>query len=411
MNLKELRAKLGQLADAMTAIQSKADDEGRDLSDAEVAQFEKHEAEVQDVKDRIAKLEGDQRRREAARNLEMGNMRGGDGVRFYRDVQSGKAIAVLSNKARFAELPRYSSRDLPADALGEFICAKVTGRWDRYPAVGFAQSEGVNTAGGFLVPDGLWGQYIDLSRVPSTAIAAGAQTLMFDTETLRLGRITADPAMEVKGENASFSGNDIEFDSILLTSRTHGQVVTASREWFEDCPNAAEIVTNTLARAQGAALDRLIYQGDGGADGMLTPFQGAQSQAISVGGAVDWGHLLDAIEDVRDNNGEPNAYVTTPGIRTDLSKLVINSETLHYAPAPDDVAALQRFTSNNVAAGELLLGDFRQIIVGIRSQARIELSTQADQAFDRHQVKVKLTWRGDLNAFHGNQLVRLHAIT
>jgi HK97 family phage major capsid protein len=94
-----------------------------------------------------------------------------------------------------------------------------------------------------------------------------------------------------------------------------------------------------------------------------------------------------------------------------LSKLVINSETLHYAPAPDDVAALQRFTSNNVAAGELLLGDFRQIIVGIRSQARIELSTQADQAFDRHQVKVKLTWRGDLNAFHGNQLVRLHAIT
>lgn len=118
--------------------------------------------------------------------------------------------------------------------------------------------------------------------------------------------------------------------------------------------------------------------------------------------------------DLWGQNFEPNAYVTSPTIAGDLDAITsgdgTNSAKLWLGPPPP-VEPLTRYVTSNVPDTTIIIGDFTQLVIGLRQQPLIEISTEAENAFSKHQVLVKVTFRGDCQCLHSNAFHTLDGVT
>lgn len=330
---------------------------------------------------------------------------GAAGIETWQDVRTGKPVPVLSQGQSLASITPGAS----GLSLGRAIRGMITGNWtgaEREQAL----ATNANPAGGYLVPDPLSASVIDRARNLAVLSRLGARVVPMESSTLRIARISGDPTIDDKVENESFSGDSLTFDAVSLTAHTLGQVVTISRELIDDAPNAAAIIENTLAQALAVKMDSLMLNGSGSAE-PLGVMNDPNVQTTSIGGSLDFDDLLDALEDVMDQNAEPTGMVTTPLLTTALRKLKINSEANHYATAPAAIRDLLWLTSNQVDSGELYIGDFSQVLIGVRLQPEIQISQEAGAAFENFQTKIRVVWRGDVAAEHSDHLLKLTGAT
>ena len=65
----------------------------------------------------------------------------------------------------------------------------------------------------------------------------------------------------------------------------------------------------------------------------------------------------------------------------------------------------------SAASGGLYLGDFRQVLIGLRSDARVEVSASGDDTFTRHQIGIKIVLRADINFAHADMFCYLSGIS
>jgi len=166
------------------------------------------------------------------------------------------------------------------------------------------------------------------------------------------------------------------------------------------------VIQNSIAQAMALELDRVALVGTGTAP---QP-RGLQNVAgintvTSVGTPADYSKFLDAIYEVRLDNYEPNAIINSVRTAKTLAKLYtgISSDKTPLM-APSDYTALSRFVSNqvpvNLGAGTneslAFVGDFSQLLIGLRKNITIEISRDADDAFAKDQVMIRAIWRGDV---------------
>lgn len=327
----------------------------------------------------------------------------------WRDLRTGESVHVLDKRHRLVDLPSKSPVHPSELSLGRSIVASITGDWSNAKAELRALGGNVNTVGGYLVPDELSMNVIDLARAESVLMRAGAQTVPMTSDFLAIARIAADPTFEQKDENATFSGSDINFDRVQLTSRTIGQVIYVSNELLADAVNMAQVIDTTLARAFATELDRLAIRGTSG-EGLDGLSNKAGIQTTAIGGALDWDKVLDAYEDILDKNTVPTGMITTPAISIALSKLKIASEANHYLTGPPGEAAqLARFTTNQAASGEAYVANFATVLFGIRLAPTIQISTH--EKFSDNKTSIRLVWRGDVVLEHSDWIVSLTGIT
>jgi len=76
-----------------------------------------------------------------------------------------------------------------------------------------------------------------------------------------------------------------------------------------------------------------------------------------------------------------------------------------WLDAPPTLRTVQFLQSTNCPTDKLILGDFSRYAMGLRTSASVEASTTAGEAFERHQVRVKISMRFDFvplmeQAFH-----------
>lgn len=392
---------------AMTRLHETAEKEGRDLTDEERTQWDKLDVELEAIGGRLAS---------ATRSTQLGTASMGEPSEIPilgLDASSGKPVFCLSKQHRFVDLPDAEINGVHVSDLsfGRLVKAIATGDWTHAPHEKLAMSESVNTAGGYLVPDQMSRQIIDLARAKSVLIGLGMQVVTMTSETLRMARLITDPTFAVTSENATIASSDAAFDALTFTAHKIACRVPISRELAADAPNVPQAVEDAIAGGLAAELDRQCLAGNGSGEmlGVLNN-SGITTTDASVG-AISYTDLLDALEDVRDNNGEPNAYVTTAAIRTFINKLLINSESEHYAIAPPEVAALERAWTSNMSAQNLLVGDYSQLILGLRQSPTIEITTEGHESFEKHQLQIKCVWRGDCNVAHADQFALLGGIT
>jgi HK97 family phage major capsid protein len=320
---------------------------------------------------------------------------------------------MLSANERLAD---QGGRKPTGAHLGKMLRGMITGKWDdadlerRY----LAQSGGVNTQGGYLVPEQLSAEILDLARAQSVLFRAGCRTVEMETDSLIMAKQTADATYYNVGENQSITESELTFGAVTFTAKKIAALIRCSNELLQDAPNAADAIQTALTNGLAVNLDRLALVGNGGSDGILGLTGNANITAVAAGGAISWEKLNEAATGVWAANYTPNAYILHPTIYSDATMLTTGdgaTAAKGWLPAPPIVARLTDLQTTAITTALGLVGRFTECAWGVRLQADVQMSPIADTAFSKFQTLIRCVFRGDFQALQTAAFHRLSGIT
>lgn len=269
--------------------------------------------------------------------------------------------------------------------LGDIMRAMILG--PNGDAERRALSEGSDSAGGYTVPTPLAREFIDRLRAQSVLMRAGARTVPMDSETLAMARLETDPVAAWKAENASFTESDPTFSRVLLEAKTLRGLVKVSRELLDDSVNISQMLQQAMVQACALEFDRAGLIGSGTAPEPRGILNTVGINAIELGsgngGALDgYDDIADALYELDlDNAGEPTAAIWHPRLSRFYTKLKDGDG--RPVQLPERIAAIPKLPTTQLPIDQevgtadtctsMLLGDFTQLLGGIRSDIRIEL--------------------------------------
>jgi HK97 family phage major capsid protein len=281
--------------------------------------------------------------------------------------------------------------------LGLLVRGVVTGEWGGAELERKATlSTNLSSAGGFLVPEPLANQVIDLARNQSYVVAAGAGTVAMTSSTLDIAKLLSDPTVSWYPENGTIAETDVTFGRASFKANKMACVVRISNELLEDAANVQTIVENAIASAIALELDRTAIVGTGAGQPLGVTVATGVNAISGVGTLADYDDFIDAVFACRGYNFNPNAAMYSPTTGKKLAKMVtgLASDLTKLVP-PADFANLQKFVTNQIGDTVAVVGDWSQYMIGLRSQIRIDVSREADTSFMKNQVLIRATYRGD----------------
>ena len=303
---------------------------------------------------------------------------------------------------------KYRSHERLADAyqgandlsLDRVIRGIATGYWAGAEAEKRAMSEGTATAGGHLVPAPLAARVIDKARSQSVAVQAGASTVPMDSETLKYATVTGDPTIAIVGEGSAISDSDFTFGSSTLTAFKLASLHFVSLELLEDANNLESFIESSLAEQFALGMDNQVLNGTGSSapTGILNT-SGINSVAVS-GALANYDKFSDGVGEIRkDNFYNPLGMVIHPRDVAALDKL--KDTTNQPLVPPQSYSALNMFQSSQLAIdggsgsdeSNIIIGDFSELLLGMRTELRLEISREAKDAFEKGQVAIRAYMR------------------
>lgn len=265
-------------------------------------------------------------------------------------------------------------------------------------------------AGGFTIPETMSLSIIDKVRNKSVINRAGAPTTPMATPEVSIPEFLTDPTCEWLGEHQQFTPSDPTFGLNYLRARKLGCYVILSVELLQDSSLAAAAVENAIAQSLALNLDSALLHGNGSALKPLGITEWANVQTEAIGGALVMDKISEAVEAIRVVNGEPNAAVMTPQIAGHIDRLK-NGDGTYLVPniVPESIRGITRIASNQVNSGYLVVGDFTQVLVGMRTEMRIEMDKSI--YFDKMQVAIRAYLRCDMHLIRQNHFYVMSGIT
>lgn len=302
--------------------------------------------------------------------------------------QNGQTIKPLGKNDRLAAQFVGQGVQAAGFGFGEYVKSMVagTGRQE----IRNALSEGTDSAGGYTVPSLLMAQLIDAMRAKTVAVQAGAITIPLETEKTTIARLDSDPQAGWRLERGAVKESDPTFGAVTFTARSLACLVKVSRELLEDSINIDSAIMMAFAGAMAGELDRVALFGSGTAPEPRGLFNTAGVASVSMGtngGALtDYAKMLDAIYETEINNASaPSAWVMSP--RTSRVINGLTDTTGQPLNAPKAISDIPRLVSSAVPvnqthgtatnASPIILGDFSQLLIGVRTQLRIEVMREA----------------------------------
>ncbi len=282
-------------------------------------------------------------------------------------------------------------------------------------------SEGTDSLGGFTVPDILSAQFIDRMRNAMVTQRAGARIVPLASDVVNIARLAAGPTFAWKLENNPITAGDLTLERVQFTARTLPVLVKMSVELAEDSANIDDVIERELSAALAGELDRVALIGTGTAPEPrgIRNQSGVTIQA-PLGGAngstpVNFDFLIDAAGVVVAANFDVDAIARVYHSRTAKTLWKLKEATTN-APlaAPAVVQKWREYLTNalpiNLTTGtstdttDAFVGDFRELLIGIRTSFRLEVSRQAadatNSAFGNLQVWVRAYLRADIQLAH-----------
>lgn len=286
--LKELRESLATAAKASQAVIDVAkNDNQRSLTDEERSTIDGHLDEINKINAQIKEREGDEARqktisdslattagrqtsadlpedRGTGANHTTAVIQHGGGQQFPMPTRARRCTALRAFKT---ENEAYAFGQWALGALfgnrsGQEYCrengiAIVKGTEER------AQTEGVNTAGGFLVPHQFETTLIDL-REQHGVFRRKARVVPMTSDTLSVPRRTGGLTTFWIGENTAITESQKGWDRVNLTAGKVGTLTKYSSELNEDSIiNLAENLASEIAFAFSLEEDTVGFNGTG----------------------------------------------------------------------------------------------------------------------------------------------------
>ena len=407
----DAKQKRSQVYEKMQDMVNTRKSEQRSFTADEQIRYDKHKADFDILSNHVKELEDDEKRAlimagKQAKTEHRERTKRSD----WYDINTGKDVIVLGKENRFADI--YSDDDSSL-SVGRAVQGLISGNWRG--AEKEERSLSTASGSGLLVPLRVFSSIIDRARALSVCLNAGAKTILMETGSMTLARVTNDASMQIKAENDQFGSNDIAFGGISLSAHTIGGVVTLSRELASDAPNVSQAIEQALAGAIAVYLDRLALTGTGEGEPRGI-YNTIGVNDVVVGTSIHYGHLLRAWYEIANKNGKPNAVALNP------KEFAILAGSYHvgagFIDPPNIIKDMQWLHSSsiptNLGIGEDesagFVGDFTKMFFGIREGVNIEVTREGGEKFSRHQVGVKITLRADVGIEQPSHFSKLTGI-
>lgn len=260
----ELREKAVEEAQAARDIKDIADQEARGLTQEEADKFDNHLKEA-------ARLEKEAERQEKLEATEKRLNEPQERQAELETATGGRIEVVKPDLFRSGKLRAFKGKTADADAYkaGKWLLATIMGnaearQWCHDHSVEIrVQTEGVNTAGGFLVPDVFERAIIDL-REQYGMFRANARVLPMSSDHVLIPRRTGGVTAHFIGENTEITADDKSWNQVELTAKKLGALTRMSTDLSEDAIiNIADDLAQEMAYAFVKKEDECGLSGDG----------------------------------------------------------------------------------------------------------------------------------------------------
>lgn len=419
MNVNSLKARRYELKTAAENLLNASITSKKDLTGAELERYNAHVAELKTINaqlDRHAELatfvtepSSDGRPIVVPYGTETPVNKNGK-VNIFGRTDDGREIPIFSKGQSVAAHLKETRHEQSNLSFGELMRAMAVGGGSR--EVRAALSIGTDSAGGFTVPTILSGQLIDALRARSVMFEAGARTVVLDAaKSTTIASIVGDPTATWRAENADVATSDMTFGSVSFVPKSLAVIVTASRELIEDSLNLDEALRLSFAAALGGELDRvaLIGSGTGSEPKGVSNTSGVGSYSMGTNGAAlsDWSPFVEALNVLQTANAQdPTAVIIAPRSNKEIGLLADSTgQPLRRPQSIENLPFLvtsklpineTQGTSN--AASRAVMGYFPDVLVGVRSELRVEVLRE--KYADKYQYGFLAHLRADIAVAH-----------
>lgn len=349
-----------------------------------------------------------------------GDARGADhGLGDYRDDEPVEAFALRSNQSYASHIVERRGSDVDGDfgglSTGAYLRAMIVG--PKNDLEKRALAEGTDSAGGYTVPEILSARLIDRLRAASVVFRAGSQVVPLETDVSYVAKIASDPVPAWRLENTAVNESDPTFSRVTFTARSLATMVKVSRELLEDSLNIETALPDVLATALAQELDRVALLGSGVAPEPrgVANFQALTANGFAGGALTGYGSLIQARTALRTANSDVTAYIMSPRDEGQLAGLTAtDGQPIAIPPA---IASVPMLTTSKVPIdlgtetdeSLILAGDWARLMIGIRSNIRIEILRE--RYADYHQYAFIAHLRADVAAEHEAAFTKLEGVT
>jgi HK97 family phage major capsid protein len=291
---------------------------------------------------------------------------------------------------RLADVPELRPKQQPEISLERWLAATVAGdSCGDKEAVEFCQErkQMVTTSTGVLIPAEYQGQWIDMLRARSVLSAAGLRVVTMVAKTQTHSAVTGDPAVGWHTEAASISAANPTFAARTLTAQTVVCRCQASVELAQDSPDFGSQLANVMTGAIASEIDRVGLEGTG------TPPEPAgilntsgRSSQTGTSTLTDYEEIVSGIGALLAANCDLEQVsrfaIMSPGSWAAYENLATGiSGDKSQLPRPRSIQDMRFLVTSNVAGSQvsspiqlstIYLGDFRDLLLGVRLESSIE---------------------------------------
>lgn len=284
-----------------------------------------------------------------------------------------------------------------------------------------SQSEGVNTAGGYVVPTPLSNSIIDL-RETYGVFRQNVRVMPMSSDTLMIPRRTSGTTAYFVGENSAITESQKAWDGVTLTAKKLASLVTYSSEINEDAIiSLADDLAFEIGYGFALKEDQCGFIGDGtstyggivGAAVAINDGTHAAGIATAASGNVSFETFdLDDFEAAMGKCPQyalPNAkwYISAYGYATSMARLqyaaggntvsnIAGSSGQTFLGYPVVISQVLNSTAgSDVSKIKCLFGDLR-LAAKLGDRRMLTIATTNERYFEYDQIAIKGTERLDI---------------
>lgn len=404
MNVAAIRERKAAKVAEARALVAKAEGESRPLSPEESKAFE-------DIKAIILSLEQEEGRATFLADAErrMGGERVGGGERSMADLES--RVSILSVIRAQMEGRQLTGAEAEYHAEAE----RRSGRKAQGILVPMRALETrVNTtsSAGQIVPtDHRPADYIQPFRNRLLARSLGVRVLSGLSGDLTIPKHGTSTTSGWVAEGGALSTSDMAFGSVGLSPKHCGGITEMSRQLIQQSsPDIEQLLRDDMAFQVAQAIDSALIDGGGTNEpvGLLSTV-GIQTANLAT---LSWANILGMLEKLDLANAEAVNWLTSPQVKTKLASTLKATGIAGYLMEGGKMADLPVNVTNQVPVvtgtpnkGQLILGDWSQVLLGIWSELDILVNPYDSTAYARGGVLVRAMATVDTAVRHPNAFV------
>jgi HK97 family phage major capsid protein len=381
-------------------------------------------------------------------------------AKIDRMEKAMKATATLSEPARSPAATPAPSATVPAAPkaekglrFGAAMRALAAANGSREGAVAvaerwghsglFAQQSGLTgAAGGFLIPEEVSNEIIELLRPASVVMAFQPVIMPMDSGNLTMNRIAVGTTASYIGELQDVPATGVQFGQIKLSSKKLAALVPISNDLLQSASTAADaVVRDDLVLSMATRMDLAFIRGAGtqftplGMRNQLTGTAFATTNVLSANNTVNLVNVTNDLGRLELALMNANIPMTRPGWimapRTAVYLTNLRDGNGNYAFPEMQLGQLRgkpvRTTTQvpiNLGGGsnesEIYLADFAHVVVGEQSGIELAISTEAayrdagnnlQGAFSRDETVIRAIAKHDFGLRHLPAVAILTAVT